>query len=41
MKPSEIKQELESKSRDELNIIAKKLKIKNRRFNFEYPHETS
>src|SRR4030065_1049344 len=31
MKPSEIKQELESKSRDELNIIAKKLKIKNRR----------
>lgn len=30
MKPSEIKQKLESKSRDELNIIAKKLKIKNR-----------
>ena len=29
MKQSEIKQELESKSRDELNIIAKKLKIKN------------
>lgn len=30
MKQSEIKQKLESKSRDELNIIAKKLKIKNR-----------
>lgn len=31
MKTSEIKQKLESKSRDELNIIAKKLKIKNHR----------
>jgi transcription termination factor Rho len=30
MKPLEIKQELKSKSRDELNIIAKKLRIKNR-----------
>ncbi|MBS4035258.1 MAG: hypothetical protein KGZ85_12385 [Ignavibacterium sp.] len=30
MKQSEIKQKLESKSRDELNIIAKKLGIKNR-----------
>jgi hypothetical protein len=30
MKQSELKKELESKSRDELNIIARKLKIKNR-----------
>lgn len=30
MKHSEVKKELESKSRDELNIIARKLKIKNR-----------